>query len=92
VRNAYVPKRSERETIISIAEDQHTWHVYSEIPRHISKLTKRWGPGTETSPGCFVWNIPEKLISFRAPSTLSDDQRKARAERLKKAREAKGHG
>lgn len=78
----YRLKRSERETIIRMAEDEDAWHVWAEVPRHINRFTKRWGPGTQVSDSATQWVIPEKQLSPRAPSKLSDEQKRELAARL----------
>lgn len=58
--------RSERETIICRAQDEDSWHVFSEVPAIVRKLTKLHGPGTPKGQG-FVWTVPPRCISFRNP-------------------------
>jgi hypothetical protein len=58
--------KSERETIICRAQDEHDWHVFSEDPRVVRKLTRLHGAGKPKGEG-FVWMVPPTGISFRAP-------------------------
>jgi len=59
--------KAERETIICRAQDEHDWHVFSEDPRVVRKLTRLHGPGKPKGEG-FVWMLPPTGVSFRSPS------------------------
>lgn len=59
--------RAERETIICRAQDETEWHVFSEDPAVVRKLTRLHGPGKPKGQG-WVWRVPKTGISFRRPS------------------------
>ena len=85
----------ERETAIHCDDEFKTWSIYTLQQKVITKL-KRAGiePHMIKEDGSHWYkDIPFNQISFRSESkgrTLTEEQRKAAAERLKKAREAKG--
>ena len=56
--------RAERETIICRAEDEDTWHVFTEVPAHVRKLTRLHGPGQPKGQG-YVWRVAPGEIVFR---------------------------
>jgi hypothetical protein len=83
--------KAERETIITRASDQKGWHVFTEDPRVVTKLTKLHGPGKQDhqSSDGLVWNLPASCVSFRAvpkPRVLTDEQRRVVGERFAKHR------
>lgn len=85
----------ERETCIHCSDETKTWDIYTRQATVITKL-KRAGiePYKISEDGsCWYKDIPFNRISFRSESkgrNLTDEQRQAAAERLKKAREKKG--
>lgn len=82
---------TELETIITRAADQKLWHVFSEDPSMIRKLTKQYGPGKPVACGSGLeWEVPKTKISFRnlAPRKLSQ----AQVDNLAKGRQVRDHG
>jgi len=64
--------KAERETIICRAQDEKTWHVFSEVPTVVRKLTRIHGAGQPKGQG-MVWEVPPNCISFRNPSKRPTD-------------------
>jgi hypothetical protein len=85
----------ERETAIHCDDETKTWSIYTRQQRVITKL-KRAGiePYKIQEDGAHWYkDIPFERISFRSESkgrNMTEEQRKAAAERLRKARKAKG--
>ena len=82
--------REERETIISKADDERTWHVYSCSPsmiRKIRRVAAKIGAQIETlgADGIEV-DLPRNAVSFRCPRTKTEGGRAASAQRLADAR------
>jgi len=75
--------RSERETIIRIAQDEKEWTVYSAIPAHvrkldkIAKLKKDLGHGRE-------YILPKSGVTLRKKRMVSQKQK----DNLAKARQS----
>lgn len=67
--------RAERETIITRAADQTSWHVFTEDPSVIRLLTRRWGPGKPSGEFGVEWDAPKARISFRSPRAAQVSQR-----------------
>ena len=94
----------ERETHITWTFDDQTASIYTIDPSVIRKLDKMVARCPECykldheddwkgNRACY-YKVPSKLISFRTPSVprqLTDEQRQAAAERLRKVRENKGN-
>ena len=96
--------RAEQETIITIGALDKTANICSNDPNYWRKfdgmcekhpneykLTKIH----RTKDGlilCKWYEVPRKLVRFGTPVVMSEEQRKAAAERLQKAREAKSVG
>jgi hypothetical protein len=78
---------AERETIIRRAADEQDWEVYSEDPRVIRKLTGLFGTGRSSAQSDGkVWVLGPKVLSFRKPRVISEEQRQVLRERMAKAR------
>lgn len=80
----------EKETHISTCDESKTWRIYTLQSKIVNKL-KKVGiePVRVTEDGQYFFeNIPFNQVSFRAASTrtMSDEQRKATGERLRKHR------
>ncbi len=82
----------EKETIINFNEDSDIATVYSCSPSIWNKLEKlglEKIDSSENSDGKIIsktYEIDKKLISFRKPRVLSDEQREKLRERVKKMR------
>lgn len=82
---------AELETIIRMAADEQFWTVFSEDPRIIRKLSKKYGSGEAKGVG-WLWRVPIRPLSFRAHRIISDAERKTKADRLAAARRGKDRG
>ena len=87
---------SEQETVVVIDRQTRKANIYSTDTRFINKLDKRYERTKEhfNEDGiCAVeYEVPENLISFRSPTakrTMTEEQKKAASERLKKMQEAR---
>lgn len=84
--------REEQETIINFSADDKTAQVYTCDPVYIRKMDKL----CERCPESYkvikqdeyskTYSMPKKLVSFRIPRELTEEQRVAAAERLAKMR------
>ena len=86
---------NERETAMHCDDETKTWSIYTMQQRVITKLKKAGLEPTtiQEDGGHWFKDIPFDQVSFRQKSkgrNMTDEQRQATAERLKKAREAKG--
>ena len=87
---------SEQETVVVIDRQTRKANIYSTDTRFINKLDKRYERTKEhfNEDGiCAVeYEVPENLISFRSPTTkrtMTEEQKKAASERLKKMQAAR---
>lgn len=88
----------ERETIANYDEMNNTWSIYTNVRKHITKLTKIYGEDgfdkvvkneNGTIVEAWVEDASFEQVSFRnksKPRVMTDEQRKAAADRLSKAR------
>ena len=83
----------ERETIIMYNDQERTANVFSASPRVIKKLDElvKEYPDTykvikETNDSK-TYECPKKMVFFRKPVVLTEEQRRVAAERLKEFRE-----
>lgn len=81
--------RDELETVIRASASDRTWTVFSENPRIIRRLEKHHGPGRKVSACGYQWDLPMNCVSFRRAIRLSEEQREARAAKLRSARKGK---
>lgn len=92
----------ERETIITFNAAEDTAEVYTADPVYIRKLDKLCEQFPDTykfmeelsAKRCKeskTYSMPKRLVKFRSPITreISEEQRLALAERLRKARKSK---
>lgn len=92
----------ERETIITFNAAEDTAEVYTADPVYIRKLDKLCEQSPDTykfmeklsAKRCKeskTYSMPKRLVKFRSPITreISEEQRAALAERLRKARKSK---
>ena len=89
-------KRDEQETIVTMMRDEDYATIYTSDTLMMRKLKKyeHWGVDkTYTSDGEIVgvtYKVPKKMITFRSrvvTREMTEEQRQAAAERLRKARE-----
>jgi hypothetical protein len=78
---------SERETVIRSDDESKIWRIGTFQKRVISKL-ERIGvkPIEITKDGEHIYEIDFEQVSFRKKIKLSEEQKRARAERLAKGR------
>lgn len=85
--------REEQETIIRRSAADGHWDVWTDDPvwlRKLSKLRNKEGVEVvEEKEGMIRVLLPRKFIKCSPPRKVSEEQRRAAAERLRKAREAK---
>ncbi|ATF13575.1 hypothetical protein A616_16795 [Brevibacillus brevis X23] len=86
---------NERETAMHCDDETKTWSIYTMQQRVITKLKKAGIEPTTVQGDGGHWykNIPFEQVSFRQKSNgrnMTEEQKQAAAERMKKAREAKG--
>ena len=84
---------AEQECVITIDRDTRRARIYASDTRYINKLDKLYERVREhrncDGITAVEYEVPEKLISFRSgimKRTLTDEQKKAFAEQMKKAR------
>lgn len=77
--------RSEQETIITRAADQRFWHVFSEDPSVVRKMTRLYGEGRKVGEGA-EWEIPKAGVSLRRPRVLSNEQKVQMAKRTQESK------
>lgn len=87
---------SEQETVIVIDRQTRKASIYSTDTRFINKLDKRFERTKEhfDEDGIYAveYEVPENLISFRSPTTkrtMTEEQKKAASERMKKMQAAR---
>ncbi|MCM3763477.1 hypothetical protein [Neobacillus niacini] len=85
--------REEQETCLVFDPVKGTWNVYSNVPKHIRKLSKITELFTieeeDGKPICVKGVLTEKQVGMRAERMMSDEQKRAAAERLAEARDKK---
>lgn len=84
----------ERETTLTVTDESRVWEVFSLMPTFITKMKKAGvEPYKVTEDGCHFYRIDYEQVSIRKKSEggrqMSEEQRLAAAERLRKARENK---
>mgnify|MGYP000974231578 CR=1 FL=1 len=84
---------AEQECVITIDRDTRRATIYASDTRYINKLDKLYERVREhrncDGITAVEYEVPEKLISFRSgivKRTLTDEQKKAFTEQMKKAR------
>ncbi len=63
---------AEREIVITRADDEHAWHVFTESTRAAGKRLLRIAKALGIAPepngqGGYEFDLPEKAISFKVP-------------------------
>lgn len=86
----------ERETVINCTDEDNLWNMYTLQSKVITKM-KKLGikPDRIDEDGAHHYNnLKFNQVSFRSGKrrTMSPEQKRAAAERLKKAREANKNG
>lgn len=89
-------KKDERETILSYNEADGFWNIYSAVQHHIRKFDKLGYEVTDVDSyqdgtvAAKFYKVPKNAISFRSPvkatRVMSEEQKKAFAERMKKSK------
>jgi hypothetical protein len=82
--------KDEQETVLNFDNSTGTWSVYSTVPKHIRKLTKLTEvfviESEDGRPIAVKGNLSEKQVNMKKERVMSEEQRKAAADRLMKAR------
>ncbi len=89
--------RIERETTIIFNEEESTASVWTCSPMTMRKLDKLCDELPDTYRCVLVddkaqakrYEMPKKLVSFRKPKVMSEEQREATAERMRAVWQAK---
>lgn len=77
----------ERETVMRCDDESKIWRIGTFQKTVISKIEKTGAKPIEiTKDGEYIYELDFDQVSFRKKMNLSDEQRKARAERLAKGR------
>lgn len=86
--------RYEQETIVTYNNEEKTAEIYTCDPIVIRKLDAL----VEKYPSCYqmiketeeskTYSCPKKMIAFRKPVVMSDEQKEKASERLRKYRES----
>ena len=83
---------NEQETIISYDKELKQWHYYSDVPEHNHKWDERVEPTRRVVEPSGRISVLEEMITGnviiqkKVSLHLSDEERKIRSERLKRAR------
>ena len=93
-------KKYDQETVISMAGDEDTWHIYSCDPRimgRIRRLAKRLALDLKSGTDCGPWVeilVPDSKVRMIGPrpagKKLEGHRREVALSQLKAAREASG--
>ena len=94
IKDWKVPSREERETILTYEEEVDQWHIYSDVPKHARKYekyvdeSKNYRKGYSSNSGQLAM-IDGYVIGGNVGirKKMSDKERKAISERMKKLRE-----
>ena len=100
IENYKVAPYTEQETIITYDAEQKAWYIYTDVPPHARKWesmidrSKPFKNGYNVNGGALVMlegclkecNV---TISKKRKNTMTEEQKQAAEERMKKAREAK---
>jgi hypothetical protein len=72
--------KAEREVVLTIADDESAWHVFTDSQRlsgRLKKLAAAWGITPERLGHGWVCSLPLRAISFRAPTKPPTDRQRA---------------
>lgn len=99
IENYKVTPYAEQETIITYDAAEKTWHIYTDVPKHAKKYeslidrSKPFKKGYNDKKAVVMLEGTLKecnvTISKKRKNTMTEEQKQAAAERMKKAREAK---
>lgn len=87
--------RIEQETVINFNDEEKTASVYTRqrvIMRKLDALCEKYPEAYKLIKRTEIdatYEMPKKLISFRSPKVLTEEQKAASREALMKARDAK---
>jgi len=79
----------ERECILTIADDETDWHIFTDsarLTRRLLRLAARWGVAPERCGEGWEFTLPLAAVRFVGPLRVTERQRAARREALQKAR------
>lgn len=83
---------SEKEIVIQKSDDDKTFQVYCSSSKMRTKIEKAgYKPYKIEEDGTGYYSLPSSAVSFRKPSqkTMSEENKKAAAERMRKMHESK---
>ncbi|OTF89713.1 hypothetical protein [Ligilactobacillus salivarius] len=94
IKDWQVPSREERETILTYEEETNQWHIYSDVPKHARKYEKFIDESKNHRKGYNINGGQLAMIdgyviggNVGIRKKMSDKERKAISERMKKLRE-----
>lgn len=97
IENYQVAPQSEQETIITYERDTKEWHIFTDIPHHAKKYESlidrskyfRKGYNDKKAIVMLEGTLKECNVTISKKRKLTEEQKQAAVERMKKAREAK---
>lgn len=93
IKDWQVPTKEERETILTYEEDVDQWHIYTDVPKHARKYEKYIDESENYRKGYSVNGGQLAMIDGYVTGNvgirkkMSDKDRQAVSERMKKLRE-----
>ncbi len=85
---------SEREAILSIADDEHAWHIFTDsahLTRRLLAVAARWGAVPERLSVGYDFTLPLQAVRFVGPQRVTAKEQ-ARRDRLREAAQNARHG
>lgn len=80
---------AEREIILTIADDEEGWTIFTDSTRMTRKLlavAARWGLRPERAGAGYQFTLPRAAVRFAGPVRVSERQRQAGRDALRNAR------
>jgi len=81
---------SEREIVLTIADDEQSWHVHTDSRRAASgrllRAARAWGVEPRREGAGYGFDLPLAAVRFAGPVRTTERQRQAGREALRKAR------
>lgn len=93
IKDWQVPSKEERETILTYEEETNQWHIYTDVPKHARKYekyideSKSYRKGYSINGGQLAMIDGYVTGNVGIRKKMSDKDRKAVSERMKKLRE-----
>ncbi len=82
--------RAEREVVLRIADDEASWHVFTDSRRldvRLLQVAARWGVRPTRLGAGWEFTLPLEAVRFVRPQRLSAEERERRAQRLRAVRQ-----